>query len=130
MKESKFKLPEEWSKQSSYDFETAEAMFKTGRYIYTVFMCHLAVEKSLKAIYANKFKKDSSKTHDLIYLVKKVELELPSQHRDFLEDLNDLSVPVRYPEKISSLLKQYKKEHIKELLKKTRELLLWLKKSI
>lgn len=130
MTESKFKLPEEWLKQSCYDFETAEAMFKTGRYIYTVFMCHLSVEKALKAFYAKKFKRDSSKTHDLIYLVKKIELELPSQHRDFLEDLNDLSVPVRYPEKLANLLKQYKKENIKELLKKTRELLLWLKKSI
>ena len=72
MKDNKFKLPEEWLKQSSYDFETAEAMFKTGRYIYTVFMCHLTVEKSLKALYAKMFKKDSSKTHDLIYLVKKI----------------------------------------------------------
>ncbi|MBN1446059.1 MAG: HEPN domain-containing protein [Candidatus Omnitrophica bacterium] len=130
MKDNKFKLPEEWLKQSSYDFETAEALFKTGRYIYTVFMCHLAVEKSLKAFYAKMFKKDSSKTHDLIYLVKKVELELPSQHRDFLEDLNGLSVPVRYPEKIANLLKQYKKENIKGLLNKTRELLSWLRKLI
>jgi HEPN domain-containing protein len=36
----KFKPPEEWFKQAVYDLETAQAMFETKRYIYTVFMCH------------------------------------------------------------------------------------------
>ena len=40
-----FKLPEEWLKQSEYDMGIAKAMLKTGRYIYAVFMCHLAIEK-------------------------------------------------------------------------------------
>jgi HEPN domain-containing protein len=38
-----------WLDSSQYDLETAEHMFNTGRYIYTVFMCHLAIEKALKA---------------------------------------------------------------------------------
>ncbi|MEO0284618.1 MAG: HEPN domain-containing protein [candidate division WOR-3 bacterium] len=42
MQKNKFKPTEEWFKQAEYDLETAYAMFKTGRYIYTVFMCHLS----------------------------------------------------------------------------------------
>ena len=38
-----------WLDSAKYDMETAEHMFNTGRYIYTIFMCHLAVEKALKA---------------------------------------------------------------------------------
>ncbi len=34
-----------WIIQAEYDLGTAEDMFKAGRYIYTIFMCHLAVEK-------------------------------------------------------------------------------------
>lgn len=37
-----------WLDSANYDLETAEHMFKTGRYIYTVFMCHSALEKVLK----------------------------------------------------------------------------------
>ncbi len=37
---AKFKPVKEWFIQADYDFGTAEAMFKTGRYIYAVFMCH------------------------------------------------------------------------------------------
>jgi len=48
---AKTKAAEEWFKQAEYDYQTASAMFDSGRYIYTVFMCHLSVEKILKGIY-------------------------------------------------------------------------------
>lgn len=40
----------EWLTQSEYDLGTAESLYLAGRYIYTVFMCHLAIEKALKAL--------------------------------------------------------------------------------
>jgi len=130
MPEKKFKLPEEWFIQADYDLGTAEAMFKAGRYIYVVFMCHLSIEKALKAFYAKKFEKDPPKTHDLIYLIKKVELVLPYPHQEFLKILNDLSVPTRYPDKLEKLLKQYKEERTEKLLNQTKELLQWLKERL
>jgi HEPN domain-containing protein len=41
-----------WLERVDYDFETARAMYKTGRYLYVVFMCQQAIEKTLKAILA------------------------------------------------------------------------------
>lgn len=38
-----------WLDSAQYDLGTAEHMFNTGRYIYTIFMSHLALEKVLKA---------------------------------------------------------------------------------
>ncbi len=38
----------EWFLQSDYDLGTAEDMFRSGRYIYCFFMCHLSLEKALK----------------------------------------------------------------------------------
>lgn len=35
--------------------KTAEAMFNSKRYLYAVFMCHLAIEKALKGIYTLTF---------------------------------------------------------------------------
>ncbi len=117
-----FKPSKEGFKQAEYDFETAMAMFETERYIYTVFMCHLFIEKALKGLFAKKFKEDPPKVHDLIYLVKKIGLTLPPLHQDFLKALNDLSVPTRYPDEIEKLLKQYKKERTEKLLNQTKEL--------
>jgi HEPN domain-containing protein len=39
------KDPQEWLRQADYDMDTAEYMYAGGRYLYTIFMCHLALEK-------------------------------------------------------------------------------------
>lgn len=126
----KFKPSEEWFKQAEYDLDTADALFKTGRYIYTVFMCHLSIEKALKGLFARKFKKDPPKIHDLIFLIKKIEIVLPHLYQDFLKILNDLSVPTRYPDELEKLLKQYKQDKTEGVLNQTKELFLWLKKKL
>jgi HEPN domain-containing protein len=50
------KRTEEWLRQSDYDMDTADYMFHGGRHLYAVFMCHLAVEKALKAVYFEKLR--------------------------------------------------------------------------
>jgi HEPN domain-containing protein len=79
-----YKLPEEWFKQADYDLGTAKAMLRTRRYIYTVFMCHPAIEKALKGIYAKKLRTNPSKTHNLNYLCEEINLELPENFRILL----------------------------------------------
>ena len=123
----KHKLSEEWFKQSDYDFKTAEYMFKAGRYIYSVFMCHLSIEKALKGLYTDKLKTNAPKTHDLLYLSSRIELNLPEKNNKFIESLNELSVPTRYPDELTKLIKQYSKPRTDKIMKSTKELLLWAK---
>ena len=66
----KIKSSQEWSRQAEYDMDTAGAMLDSGRFIYCVFMCHLSIEKALKALYAKKLGKNPSKTHSLCILLK------------------------------------------------------------
>jgi HEPN domain-containing protein len=49
---------------------------------------------------------------------------------EFIDNLNDLSVPTRYPDELDKLLKDYKKEDTFEVLEKTKKLLLCLKKML
>ncbi len=125
-----YKLPEEWLKQADYDLGTAKSMFKTGRYIYTVFMCHLSIEKALKGLYARKFEANPSKTHNLNYLCEETNLEIPEKFQDFMDNLNNLSVPTRYPDEMEKLLKDFKKDVTKKIYKQTKELLKWLREKI
>ena len=60
-----------WIESAQYDLETAEQMLISGRYIYTIFMCHLAIGKILKAKVTEITRKVSPKTHNLRYLVKR-----------------------------------------------------------
>lgn len=120
---------EEWIKQAAYDLGTAEAMFKTARYIYCVFMCHLSLEKALKAHYIKRLKIHPPKTHDLLYLCEKAKIDLPETELMFIDKLNALSVPIRYPDSLGRVLKQYDKDRTNEMFKLSKRVFLWLKKN-
>lgn len=121
---------ENWIKSSDYDIKTALVMFKGRRYIYVIFMCHLSVEKLLKAMVAKKINKIPPKTHDLLYLMKLADVEIPIEHQKIIAHLNQASIPARYPEDISKMAKQYTKEIAQRYLKDTQNLLKWLKNQI
>ncbi len=126
----KIKPPKEWFKQSEYDLETAKAMFKMGRYIYTIFMCHLSIEKALKGLYTDILNDIPPKIHNLIYLIKKIDLLLPDNLKEFIIELNRVSIPTRYPEELSILLKEYNRRRVTNILKNTKEILKWLKERL
>ena len=123
------KFIQEWIKQSLYDLETAQAMFKTGRYIYCVFMCHLSLEKILKGLYSQKINKIPPKIHSLVYFVQIQNLILSEKTNKFLEDLEEVSVPTRYPEELDQLLKVYDKKKTQAILSETKEAWECLKKE-
>ena len=119
-----------WIRSSEYDIRTAEALYRSKRFVYVIFMCHLAAEKVLKAIVAYKTKKVPPKTHDLFFLIKLASIDLPEIYAPTLMHLNEASVPTRYPEDIVKLAKAYNKVAAHRYLKETKELLKWLKNRV
>jgi len=120
----------EWFKQAEYDLETAEALFSSGKFIYTIFMCHLSIEKALKGLYSKNFQKSPPKTHNLNYLYELIQLNLEEDLQELLDILNDLSVPTRYPDELERLLKDYDRNNTQNILERTKVLLSCLKKKL
>jgi len=116
-----------WIALADYDLETAGHMLATGRFLYVVFLCHLALEKMLKAHVTEVTQTIPVKTHDLIYLIKKCGLELPQEHLEFIGKINTASIPTRYPEDLQRTLKDYPESVARLYLKQTTEVLQWLK---
>ncbi len=59
-----------WMEMSDYDFDTANAMFETKRYLYVGFMCHQTIEKILKAYWSNVSEEPPLKIHSLSRLAE------------------------------------------------------------
>ena len=114
---------------SEYDFTTAQHMLKTGRYVYVVFMCHIAIEKLLKAVVAEITGRTPPKTHNLIYLVKLANLYIPQELFDFVAKINNSSVVTRYPEDFKILITSYPEEIVREYLENTEKVLTWLRQN-
>jgi len=84
-------------------------MFQTGRYVYVVFMCHMAIEKLLKAIVAETIDSVPPKTYNLLYLVKLANLSIPQNLFDFIAKLNNASVVTRYPQRLQESYRKLSK---------------------
>ena len=115
-------------RSAEYDLNTAEFMLKSERYIYVIFMCHLSLEKMLKAIVTEITQKISPKSHNLIYLLKLGNIQLPLEIFNFIAKINNASIVTRYPEDFSKILEAYPKSVAKEYLSKTKEIHECLKK--
>jgi len=115
-------------KSAEYDLKTAEFMLNSERYIYVIFMCHLSLEKILKAIVTETTQKIPPKSHNLIYLLKLGNIQLPPESFDFIAKINNASIVTRYPEDFSKILEAYPKNVTEEYFCKTKEILECLKK--
>lgn len=116
-----------WLDSASYDLETAEHMLDTGRYIYTIFMCHLAIEKVLKAKAEEVTGEMPPKTHNLFYVLRISGISLSEDMLQFIGDINNLSIVTRYPKDFDEMLQTFSKERSEEILNKSKEVFSWIK---
>lgn len=123
------KKSDEWFAQAFYDFETAEYLFLGNRYTYTVFMCHLSVEKALKGLYFLTFNQDPPKTHNLTFFTGKLQQDLPDTLNEFIFEINQASIPTRYPDDLTKMSADYTAERVALILQHTKEVLSWIKQQ-
>lgn len=119
-----------WIQTAEYDLKTAEILFKRGRYIYVIFMCHLAIEKTLKAILSERFKELPPYTHNLNRLLEMGKIVLPEEYQVFINKINLQSVPARYPEDFKKLAKEFDRKIADDNLKQTKRIIRWLRQNI
>lgn len=84
------KIIQNWLALADYDYETANAMMQSGRYIYVAFTCQQAVEKTLKAFFVQEHQITPPYTHNLLTLASKISCSqvLLCDYQETLEDLN------------------------------------------
>jgi len=121
-----------WIEISDYDLETAEAMLRSKRYLYVGFMCHQAIEKVFKAYYTRTKSETAPFSHSLSYLAKKGDFyeSFSEEQRDFIDQIEPLNIEARYPSHKERLLKSLTEKKCLEILKRTKELQIWIKEKL
>ena len=69
-----------WLEGAEYDLGVANAMFKSKKYPYALFMGHLSLEKLLKAFVVKHTEAHAPFSHSLPYLVKKSGVKVPEKN--------------------------------------------------
>ena len=126
------RIVQNWIDLAEYDLGTAEAMLKTGRYLYVAFVCQQSVEKLLKAGYVKELDGTPPYTHNLVRLINDVSIfgEIDKDMLGLIETLNSYYIESRYTEEINELSQMLTAEKAKEIYEKTKELFLCLKSRI
>lgn len=84
-----------WLISAQRNLETAQDMFKTNHYDWCLFMWHLVIEKSLKAVISKQGKTPLA-THNLTRLVDQAGLKLSDDKQDNLKEITSFNLETRY----------------------------------
>jgi HEPN domain-containing protein len=119
-----------WLEYAHYDMESAEAMYKIGRWIYVVFMCQQAIEKLCKGLYILYVDDNIPRLHNINAVFSrfadKINGSLSDDYRKLFDRLSLYYLETRYPEYKKSLSDVTNQETANNLLLKTREAFQWL----
>jgi HEPN domain-containing protein len=124
------KQTEEWLRQSDYDMDAADYMFQGGRYLYAVFMCHLAVEKALKGLYFEKLRETPPRSHSLVYLLNAMSIVPPEKPGRFITRLSEASIPTRYPDDLARVQRLYTESVVTDILAGGKETVAWIRAQL
>lgn len=124
-------IHQKWLERVTYDIDTADAMYATGRHIYTVFMCQQAIEKSFKALMAFKGI-DIVPIHNLRRLaeISGVVDEISQADLRKIDFLSQYYLNARYKEDIEELSLQITADTAKDYLSFSKEKIKWLTHKI
>jgi len=114
------------------DFEVAGHLFEKQKYLYCIFFCQQTIEKTIKAVYSEKYNKTPPRKHDLVSLARAAGIlpELDEDTKDFFDLLSQYYLESRYAEDRDILAKNCTVLLTKNLLNKTGELLAWLENKL
>ena len=117
-----------WLDIADYDYDTAEAMYKTKRWLYVAFMCHQVIEKVLKAYWAAVRDDDPPYIHDHKRLAEGCGLyqEMTEEQRIFLTTIREMNIEARYREYKSRLAGMLNAQSTHDILEQTKQMQQWI----
>lgn len=126
-----------WEDIALYDLDTAEAMLRSGRYLYVVFMCQQAIEKLSKGLHVLYTGQEASRTHNINIVLRPLfesEGSLVQESSTYWDAYSPLFAELlayyiseRYPSYREKLSSSVTEERAKDVMKRTKEAFEWLR---
>ena len=118
-----------WIESSDEDYDTMMYMKKGKKNTWSLFMGQMVIEKLLKALYAKKNKSapHAPKSHDLLYLAEKMEIELTQEQKILLDAISDFNMNARYDDYKKEFYAKCTDEYTAKQIENIEEVRTWLK---
>ena len=121
---------EYWLNYARNDLDSADFMFKSGRWFYTLFMCQQAIEKLTKGLYILYIDDNVPRLHDINSIFDRFKDKLPEQLSEerakLFDTLSQFYLRSRYPDYTSALASLTTRETAQAINEKSKEVFQWL----
>jgi len=118
-----------WLSSAREELRAARTMFRGRHWRHVVFLCHLAVEKAIKAVVQEKTLQLPPKTHDLIVLLRRAGVAPPEEVQAFIGQLSGLSIPTRYPDDLRVAAGRFDRTFAAQCIRMTARVLRWFEQA-
>ncbi len=118
-----------WLDIVAEDLVVAEDLYKLGHWLYSGFMCHQVIEKTLKAYWCGTRDDDPPYTHSHQRLAtgSGIYEQMDDNQRDFLDTITNYNIEARYPEDKDALTRTLTPQVCRQIIIETKQLQQWIK---
>lgn len=103
-------IAKHWLQSAEEDQKAAESLFESEHFHWSLFLWHLTIEKTLKAILTTQ-NQEIPFTHNLLQLARLSALELTKDHEQELKEITSFNLEARYDDYKLSFYKKSTKEY-------------------
>ena len=117
-----------WIESADEDYNVMLDLKEKNRNTYCLFFGQMVIEKVLKALYAknNKGAPYAPKTHDLLYLAEKLNIQLTEEQEITLNEITTFNLSTRYDDYKRAFYNKCTDEYTEEQINKIKEVKAWL----
>lgn len=117
-----------WAKNAAEDLKTAKFLLKGKYFGMSLFSCHLAIEKMLKALVEIETNEPAPFTHDLTKLAKLAGINLTLSQAASLNEITTFNISGRYREEKYQFNTMVNRDYALKYIEITEQLYKWLRR--
>jgi HEPN domain-containing protein len=124
------KIVQHWLDSADKNHETMIHLVDSKDYSWALFLGHLVIEKTLKALYVKRLQKHAIFSHDLLRLSKKIDLELSEDFEEWFDEITTFNLNARYDNYKQDFYQLCTKEFADTWLDRIKTIRLWLRNQL
>ena len=119
-----------WVSEAEESLGVARHLFEKEDYSYSLFFGHLAIEKVIKAILAQRSKQQIPRSHNLLRLAQEADIDITDELKHTLIRITTFNLESRYPDYKKEFRRKCTEQFTAKELERVEEIFVWLKSKL
>lgn len=115
-----------WLKSAETDMEAMNVMLSAKQNHWALFIGHLVIEKTLKAVYVQNQDNNTPRIHDLSRLAEMAGINVDTERKEKLDVISTFNISARYPDYKNRFYLACTNEYTENQVNAIKDIRIWL----